>query len=531
MNKSRKLSLLCAAAVSAVFVFVQSGFAVNVSGGIPNVEEQREVRLISMTHQYDLNPHTANYTSEAQVLSGLYEGLFSYDPLTLEPRNALCVSYKISRTKKRWTFTLREGACFSTGEPITAATVRDSWLRLLATPNAPYSSLLDFIEGARNFRTGKGIKEDVGISVRNDKTLVVHLEEPAEHLPRILCHHAFSIVSSKPNSYSGAFTLKSYKNNTLVLAKNPKYYDAASVKIPGITITLSDDLEENAYQFNTGNADWITEGNALVSKIINSDAIHVAAEFGTYYLFFKMGDSLWSNTEFRNALLEAIPYDALRKNITVPATTLIYPLPDYPSVSGIDDYDSDDAIAMMNKAREHAKIPYDKKLTLKFAITDTDFMKDLASQLKAAWEPLGVELVTETTTMEQYNSLISSWNADLFAYSWIGDFADPLAFLELFRSDSSLNVANYKNETFDEYLLTASRADTSEEHYLYLARAEKLLLDESLIIPIYHPISMHLIDLSSVGGWQTNALDMHPFKYLYIKHQTSSLPNLVRYTK
>ena len=94
-----------------------------------------------------------------------------------------------------------------------------------------------------------------------------------------------------------------------------------------------------------------------------------------------------------------------------------------------------------------------------------------------------------------------------------------------------MNVANYKNETFDEYLLTASRADTSEEHYLYLARAEKLLLDESLIIPIYHPISMHLIDLSSVGGWQTNALDMHPFKYLYIKHQTSSLPNLVRYTK
>ncbi len=531
MNKSRKLSLFGVAVLCAAFMSVHVAFAFDISDGIPNLEEQRELRLISMTHQYDLNPHTANYTSEAQVLSGLYEGLFTYDPLTLEPRNALCVSYKISRTKKRWTFTLREGACFSTGEPITASTVRDSWLRLLATPNAPYSSLLDFIEGARNFRTGKGIKEDVGISVRNDKTLVVHLEEPAEHLPRILCHHAFSIVSSKPNSYSGAFTLKSYKNNTLVLAKNPKYYDAASVIIPGITITLSDDLEENAYQFNTGNADWITEGNALASKIINTDAIHIAAEFGTYYLFFKMGDSIWNNPEFRTALLEAIPYDSLRKNITMPATTLVYPLVDYPPVPGIDDYDTDDAIALMNKAREHVKIPYDKKLTLKFAITDTEFMKDLASQLKAAWEPLGVDLVVETTTMEQYNTLIPSWNADLFAYSWIGDFADPLAFLELFRSDSSLNVAKYDNKTYDEYLLNASRADTSDEHYMYLSKAEKLLLDESMVIPIYHPISMHLIDLSSVGGWQTNALDLHPFKYLYIKHQTSSLPNLVKLIK
>ena len=342
MNKSLKIFSLCMAFLYASVV-VQNVFASGYeSEGVPNLAEQREIRLISMTHQYDLNPHTASYTSEAQVLSGLYEGLFSYDPVTLEPRNALCVSYKISRTKKRWTFTLREGACFSTGEPITASTVRDSWLALLATPNAPYSSLLDCIEGARNFRTGKGVKEDVGISVRNDKTLVVHLEEPAEHLPRILCHHAFSIVSSKPNSFSGAFTLKSYKNNTIVLAKNPKYYDAASVIIPGITITLSDDLEENSYQFNTGNADWITEGNALAVKIINSDAIHIAAEFGTYYLFFKINNAPWDNADFRTALLEAIPYDSLRKNLTMPATTLVYPLPDYPAVPGIDDYDTDD---------------------------------------------------------------------------------------------------------------------------------------------------------------------------------------------
>lgn len=511
-------------------VVVQNVFASGYeSEGVPNLAEQREIRLISMTHQYDLNPHTASYTSEAQVLSGLYEGLFSYDPVTLEPRNALCVSYKISRTKKRWTFTLREGACFSTGEPITASTVRDSWLALLATPNAPYSSLLDCIEGARNFRTGKGVKEDVGISVRNDKTLVVHLEEPAEHLPRILCHHAFSIVSSKPNSFSGAFTLKSYKNNTIVLAKNPKYYDAASVIIPGITITLSDDLEENSYQFNTGNADWITEGNALAAKIINSDSIHIAAEFGTYYLFFKINNAPWDNADFRTALLEAIPYDSLRKNLTMPATTLVYPLPDYPAVPGIDDYDTDDAIALMNKARERMSIPYDQKISLKFAITDTEFMKGLAEQLKTAWEPLGVDLVVETTTMEQYNSSIPNWNADLFAYSWIGDFADPLAFLELFRSDSSLNVAKYNNKVFDDYLLSAARADTADEHYMYLSKAEKLLLDESVIIPIYHPISMHLIDYSSIGGWQTNALDLHPFKYLYIKHQTSKLKNLVRF--
>ncbi|HBG66898.1 MAG TPA: peptide ABC transporter substrate-binding protein [Treponema sp.] len=488
---------------------------------------QRTLVMINLAHQYDLNPHTASYVSEAQILSGLYEGLFSYDPVTLEPLNALCVSYKISRNKKRWTFLMREGATFSNGEAITAQTIKDSWLGLLSTPGAPYASLLDCISNAENFRKGKCKAEDVGIAARDDKTLVVHLDEPAEHLPRILCHHAFCAVSKKKGVYSGPFTLKSYSKEKIELVKNPRYYGAAAVQIPGIDVILSTESDENAYLFNTGKADWIADGNVMAAKVINKDSVHVSAEFGTAYLFFKVKNKPWDNEEFRNALLEAVPFDVLRQGLTVPAKTLVYPLAGYPDVAGLDDYDKADAIAMMNKARAKASIPYDKKLTLTFAIADGDFMQKIAGILKDAWEPLGVELNVLPIPADQYNAAIPSTDADLFSYTWIGDFADPLAFLELFRGNSSLNVALYQNSVFDDLLVQACRADSSSEHYELLAKAERQLLDDGMVIPIYHQISLHVIDLSCVGGWQVNALDLHPLKYLYFKKTYSRLPNLV----
>ena len=61
---------------------------------------QRQINIISALHSYDLNPMSASYTSEAQLFTGIYEGLFSYDPMNLNPLPAICVSYKTSRDKR-----------------------------------------------------------------------------------------------------------------------------------------------------------------------------------------------------------------------------------------------------------------------------------------------------------------------------------------------------------------------------------------------------------------------------------------------
>ena len=76
----------------------------------------------------------------------------------------------------------------------------------------------------------------------------------------------------------------------------------------------------------------------------------------------------------------------------------------------------------------------------------------------------------------------------------------------------------------------ASRIDNISERYKLMAQAEQILLDESVLIPVSHPVSAHLVNTDEIGGWKINGLDIHPLKYLYIKLAPfSKVPNLVCY--
>ena len=182
---------------------------------------------------------------------------------------------------------------------------------------------------------------------------------------------------------------------------------------------------------------------------------------------------------------------------------------------------------MMAIARKTAGIPENKTLTLIFGITGSDRMKREAELLQEAWKPLGVDLKVQTTPEDRYLLSIQNWNADLFSYSWIGDFADPLAFLELFRDGSTLNQSKWKNTFFNQLLIDAAETNSSAEHNKLLSQAEQVLLDDGIVLPISHSVCLHAVSPTAVGGWYTNALDIHPFKYLYFKTETSTVPNVV----
>lgn len=491
-----------------------------------NPDLQRTFVICSPAYHLDLNPHTSTYTNEAQIINALQEGLFCYDPKTLDPVPALASSYRISRDKKRWTFTIRDNARFSDGTVITAQSVIDSWLMLQRTADAPYASLLDCVKGMKEYRLGKSEAADVGLKAR-DSTLTVTLTSPTAYLPRLLCHHAFSVFKGDLSIFSGAYTVKSLDEKTLVLAKNDNYWDKQNVALGEIQIILSDNRDENSWMFNTGRADWIMS-SFNTDTLLNKNAVRISAIFGTTYLFFTCRNPIWDNAEFRNALLTAVPWDSLRKDNLIQATTLVYPLSGYPQVEGLSDYNEDDALEMMEEARKNAGIDQDKKLEITFGIADNEYMKSLAQILKDAWQPLGVELVPFKINENQYLSSVPYLNYDIFSYSWIGDFADPVAFLELFREGSTLNQTKWHNLGFTEKMQQADSETNAAERYKILAQAEQILLDDGVVMPISHSISLHAINLRQAGGWYTNALDIHPFKYIYIKeYQEETAPNIV----
>lgn len=498
--------------------------------------------IIESVSEHELNPHVTAMAQDSQFLTGLYEGLFSYNPLTLDAQYAIAVNYNISRDKKRWVFAINPNAYFSNGEKITAQHVRDSWIKLLSTKNAPYASLLDVIEGAQKFRNGKLTESKVGIYVLSDSELMIHLTKPANYLPQILCHPAFSIVHKDSNVYSGPYVLESHQNNEYVLVKNDYYWDKGNTHLKKITFIQSDDQDENAFAYNTGLADWVT-GPVNYQKILGNNSIMMNAEFATNYFFFNLRKNKeelkpWALLDFRRALFEAIPWNEFRSGFYVPAGTFVYPLNGYPTVEGYGFTDMIEAKKLMAEARrKHGeyfgldkgdeKGNYQKKIPLVMEITKNSMDVKRLYLLKKAWDQLGVDLIVREIPASDYFANVPKSDADIFMYTWSGDFADPLAFLELFRSDSTLNDSGYSNKKFDDLLDLASKS-SKEQSYEYLSQAEVILLDSYEVIPILHPIVMNVINLECVGGWSTNAFDIHPLKYILKKQEKTKLPNVVK---
>ena len=474
-----------------------------------DVKYQREFVISISQMNPDLNPHTASYSTEAQIINGLYEGLFTYDPLTLQPIPAICESFKLSRDKKTWTFTLKEDITFSDGEKITAQTVKNSWLKLLQTKDAPYSSLFDIIQGAVEYKKGLISEEELGIKIKDDKTISVKLINPAEHFPNILCVQAFAIVSEKENVFSGAFVLKEYSDSHIILEKNENYWDAENVALPSIRILISDNEEENTYLYNIGKIDWAM--NMLeIKKVLNPNSIFLTTQFGTEYFFFKPLEEPWDNPTLRLALLSAIPWNEFQEKSMVKATNFIVPIYDYPQIFGVPEYDLDVALDLKKQAGYE-----NQTLSLICAIQDSDYCFELAKKLQTYWKQIGVELIIQKTPANRYLKSITGWNAQVFTYSWVGDFADPMAFLELFRGDSSLNVSGWKNPEYDS-LLNQSSLLSGEDRLIKLSEAEQFLLDQGMVIPISHSISFNAIDTSYIKGWYENALNYHPLKSIYL---------------
>lgn len=505
--------LVCTLGAGLLFAetsdFPQTEFAISITPNTP-----------------DLRPHRAYNADEAQILTAIYEGLFVYDPFSMDPEPAIAESWSVSPDGLEWVFRIRENARFANGEPITAGTIRNSWINLLDPEiSAPYASMFDSISGAAAYRTGEESDPSTVLIVAEDThTLRVTLTNPAEHLPKILCHHAFSVVhpsdlgrsrKSDPEKLaipvsSGPFYIDSFTTEEIHLVKNRYYWDSENVSLPSIKILLSDDAESITAKFNRGELHWIS-GAVLVNRILDSGSIKVTPMFSTEYFFFRGTWGPWATSEVRNALLLSVPWNDLRSNYLIPAKTLVFPISGYPELAGIEEYDPEEAARLLEKAglTDFSSIP-----VLQIRIPETRHFESMAETLKEAWEKLGFTVEINMIPYAQYYSSLRNDEYAVGVTSWIGDFADPLAFLEMFRPASSLNDSGWKNTEYEQIITDASGQRSPLRRYEKLAEAEQLLLDDAVILPLSHNPSLNIIDMNGIEGWYPNALDIHPFKFI-----------------
>ncbi|MDR1301895.1 MAG: peptide ABC transporter substrate-binding protein [Treponema sp.] len=462
---------------------------------------------------------------EAQLFTGLYEGLFSYHPFTMEPVPGLAEDWEVSEDKKQWTFTIRENARYWNGDRVSAEDFRAAWISLLdPAANSPYSSLFDIIDGAREYRTGQ-LRDPRRIGIRADdpRTLVVRLNTPASFFPSMLCHHSFSPIhpsmlnrmdwSLSPLISNGPFYMQEYQPDRMVLVKNDHYWDARNVSLNKIILKFTEDGDEAAALWNSGEARWIS-GEVNLEGLTDRSGIMVNPMFATHYYFIRSAEKPWTDHRIRRALSLALPWEEIREGHYLPAKTLIYPIPGYPQVRGLDNTDTEEAQRLLAEAGfpKGVGLP-----DLVIKLTPSAEASRIGALMAEAWMgKLGVPVRINVVPYNQYFHALKQNDYGVGFSTWIGDFADPYTFLQMWRRDSNLNDAQY-NDTDYETLIDKSMTEDGEKRWATLAEAEKLLLDRGTVLPISYSPAINIVDTDELDGWFPNALDIHPFKYLSFK--------------
>ena len=101
----------------------------------------------------------------------------------------------------------------------------------------------------------------------------------------------------------------------------------------------------------------------------------------------------------------------------------------------------------------------------------------------------------------------------IFRGSWIGDYNDAHTFLNILQSGNPSNTPGFSNKRYDQRMQDAAKQTDPAKRRLYLEEAERVLLSEHPVIPLYFYVSKHLVS-PRVQGWGDNVLDYHYSQHL-----------------
>ena len=139
-------------------------------------------------------------------------------------------------------------------------------------------------------------------------------------------------------------------------------------------------------------------------------------------------------------------------------------------------------------------------------------------------EALGVEV---TLTAEEFASLLQDMdqgNLEMFRSSWIADYNDAYSFAQFFETGSGINLTHYRNPKYDALLARAQSESESSKRNLLLEDAERVVLQDQPLLPLYFYVNKHLVK-PEVHGWYENVLNVVYSKDLWISPQLKSSNN------
>jgi len=476
-----------------------------------------------------LDPALADDIHAFNVLSDLYEGLVAEAADgALVP--GVAESWTVSDDGLVYTFKLRADARWSNGDPVVAQDFVRSFRRIATPATASgYAFLLEPILNFSDVLAGEKMPNEIGVSATSTKTLVMTLSKPASHWLSILgLPIAFPAHPSggDPTISNGAFKLKERRTGGPIrLQRNEHFWGAATVQLDEVVYVPIVDPNAELNMYRAGELD-IT--HSVPTEFIQSakaqfsSELRIAPSLALYYLAFDLTEAPLNNRLLRQALTMAVDRDQLVSLLgrgEQPAYSIVPP-----GVAGYDNTGYDWQGHTKGDREQHAKILYEqagysaaKPLRIKFTYDAGGVHERVALAVTAMWhEILGVEATLEKKEWKYFldtRDQRAEW--DVMRFAWFGDYNAATTFLEIFESGNPQNLARYQNSDYDRQLAAGSNKNDADAAAVLMQSAESTLLKDYPIAPLYFFVSKHLVK-PHIAGFEDNAMDRHPSRYLRI---------------
>ncbi|HMO86148.1 MAG TPA: peptide ABC transporter substrate-binding protein, partial [Lacipirellulaceae bacterium] len=143
----------------------------------------------------------------------------------------------------------------------------------------------------------------------------------------------------------------------------------------------------------------------------------------------------------------------------------------------------------------------------------------IAQLVRKQWQRhLGISVRTRNEEFATFLNTQRQLRFDISRRGWVGDYADPNTFLNMFVTDGEQNNTGWGHPEYDRLIAAAEREVDAEARLQILAEAERLLMEELPIIPVYFYVSKNLVK-PHVRGFYNNLLDNHPVRAIWIDRE------------
>jgi oligopeptide transport system substrate-binding protein len=475
----------------------------------------------------DLDPHVVTGIPEHNIIDGLFEGLVRLDPKDLSPQPGAATHWEVSPDGLTYTFHLRPDGKWSNGDPLTSRDFLLSHKRILtASLAAQYANMLFVVTNAEAYFNGTITNfAEVGFEAPDPLTYRIRLKAPTPYFLGMLGYHyswypvhiptveRFGGMTLKGTRWTrpgnlvgnGPFVLKEWRIGRHVLVgRNTNYWDTANIRLNGIRYHPIPSLETEEAAFRAGQLhityevprpklDWW--------RANRPSELRIDPYLGVYFYRVNVTRPALSDRRVRRALALAIDRSAIAQVIirdgSLPAFHMAPPgMRGYTSPSFADGPDPEEARRLLAQAGFPGGAGFPQ---IQIHFNTQEKHRSIAEAIQEMWrKELNIQATLANTEWKVYLDDQRTLNYDISRSGWIGDYVDPNTFLELWKTSDGNNNTGWSNPEYDRLL----------------ARAEKSLLADLPVIPLFFYVKPYLIH-PSVRNWTGNLHALFPIRELY----------------